>query len=106
MVQPSGQCRPVDVGPLSTLHFERSKRPIWPEPKAAHAIPLESISTPRTLVALCNPSGRVGGSKYSVMQVSGGLAPVVKRTMPVLLNGENLAYHTALSDGLMPMPYR
>src|SRR4051812_8082570 len=77
-VQPSGQCCPVAVGPLSTLHLLRSKlaRCELP-PSDTQAIPLLSIST----LCVRKPStpgafGLLNGGSYtSVRHVDGGLAP-------------------------------
>ena len=62
-----------------------------------------------TLAVGCGPSidsARFGGSKYSVMQVSGALAPGTKRTMPLCMNGVNFTYQMLPSAGLTPSPYR
>src|ERR1700690_880288 len=47
-VQPSGQCWPVAVGPLSTLHLLRSKLASCPLPPSdVQTSPFVSKSTPR-----------------------------------------------------------
>src|ERR1700730_13471808 len=46
-VHPSGQCCPVAVGPLSTLHLRRSKLKIsWAPRQFCQTTPLVSMATP------------------------------------------------------------
>src|SRR5687768_158611 len=94
IVQPSGQCCPVAVGPLKgPLHLRRSKLARCPLPASAvQTTPFRSMSMPRGVYPLTGDFGLLNGGSYtSASAVCGGLGPGTTRMIwpgPPLLSPE------------------
>src|SRR5207249_7124054 len=82
-VQPSGQCCPVAVGPLSgPLHLRRSKLAKCPLARTVQTTPLRSMSSPRGENPCTSAFGLFQGSSYtSASAVAGGFDPGFSRTI-------------------------